>query len=396
MRNAVKATVDAYDGTVHALRVGRGGPDPQGVEGGLPRRRRAARTTISDELLEHLRYPEDLFKVQRYQFARYHVTDAGDWYEGNDRWEVPEDPTAQRPPAAAVPALHRHRCRATTWSLTSVYVPRDKENNLASFVSVNSDATDRRLRQDHGAASCPTSPRAGPLQIANEFATDEDVARRCCPTQTGDAEPMLGNLLTLPVGDGLMYVAAGLRACAPARRRASRSCGSCSSRTRAEVGIGTTLSEAIEDALQSSRSAAPGGRPATPTETPSTSESPVHPPTESPSATPDTPVTGRHAGPDPRPAPPGRGEVRRRRRGAGGWQHGQVGPPDGGGSRAHRARPWHSPAESSTRSRGLHPDLGARDVDCNVLFTDAGWSSSVARWAHNPEVAGSNPAPATK
>ena len=31
-----------------------------------------------------------------------------------------------------------------------------------------------------------------------------------------------------------------------------------------------------------------------------------------------------------------------------------------------------------------------------VVFTDAGWSSSVARWAHNPEVAGSNPAPATK
>lgn len=32
---------------------------------------------------------------------------------------------------------------------------------------------------------------------------------------------------------------------------------------------------------------------------------------------------------------------------------------------------------------------------CNVVFTNAGWSSSVARWAHNPEVAGSNPVPAT-
>ena len=42
--------------------------------------------------MEHLRYPEDLFKAQRYQFARYHVTDPGDFYQGNDRWEVPEDP----------------------------------------------------------------------------------------------------------------------------------------------------------------------------------------------------------------------------------------------------------------------------------------------------------------
>ena len=47
---------------------------------------------IPDELLEHLRYPEDMFKAQRYQFARYHVTDAGDFYQGNNRWEVPQDP----------------------------------------------------------------------------------------------------------------------------------------------------------------------------------------------------------------------------------------------------------------------------------------------------------------
>ena len=41
-------------------------------------------------------------------------------------------------------------------------------------------------------------------------------------------------------------------------------------------------------------------------------------------------------------------------------------------------------------------DLGRPRPIRNVVFTDAGWSSSVARWAHNPEVAGSNPAPATK
>ena len=41
-------------------------------------------------------------------------------------------------------------------------------------------------------------------------------------------------------------------------------------------------------------------------------------------------------------------------------------------------------------------DLVATNPSRKVVFTDAGWSSSVARWAHNPEVAGSNPAPATK
>ena len=49
-----------------------------------------------------------------------------------------------------------------------------------------------------------------------------------------------------------------------------------------------------------------------------------------------------------------------------------------------------------TRAGDQRPDLAAPRTAGNVLFTDAGWSSSVARWAHNPEVAGSNPAPATK
>ena len=42
-----------------------------------------------------------------------------------------------------------------------------------------------------------------------------------------------------------------------------------------------------------------------------------------------------------------------------------------------------------------HADLVPLTVSRRLMHTDAGWSSSVARWAHNPEVAGSNPAPAT-
>ena len=102
--------------------------------------------------MEHLRYPEDLFKVQRYQFARYHVTDAGDFYQANDRWEVPEDPNSsnhQQPPyrlfvdtAAAASedgAAPTDDAGQETWSLTSTFVPFGR-SNLASFVSVNSDA----------------------------------------------------------------------------------------------------------------------------------------------------------------------------------------------------------------------------------------------------------------
>ena len=93
MRNSVKATVDAYDGTVKLYQWDTEDPIlktwmkvfPDVVE---------PKSEISDGLLEHLRYPVDLFKVQREVLQRYHVTDAQTFYEDGERWEVPEDPTA--------------------------------------------------------------------------------------------------------------------------------------------------------------------------------------------------------------------------------------------------------------------------------------------------------------
>ena len=91
MRNAVKATVDAYDGTVKLYAWDESDPILKAWRSAFPGTVQP-KEDIPAALLEHLRYPEDLFKVQRYQFARYHVTDSGDFYEGNNRWEVPEDP----------------------------------------------------------------------------------------------------------------------------------------------------------------------------------------------------------------------------------------------------------------------------------------------------------------
>jgi uncharacterized membrane protein (UPF0182 family) len=164
------------------------------------------KSEIPDALLEHLRYPEDIFKVQRYQFARYHVTDPGDFYQGNDRWEVPEDPyasTKYQPPYRLFvndPTLPGDE----TWSLTSVFTPYNK-NNLAAFVSVNSDATSEdfgRMR----ALQLPNEQTPGPGLIANEMANSDNVRRELQAFNLGEIEPTFGNLLTLPAGEGLMYV----------------------------------------------------------------------------------------------------------------------------------------------------------------------------------------------
>ena len=66
-------------------------------------------SAISGDLMSHLRYPEDLFKVQRSLLARYHVTDPGAFYGGQDFWTVPERPDPGAADGAAAAVLPQRR-----------------------------------------------------------------------------------------------------------------------------------------------------------------------------------------------------------------------------------------------------------------------------------------------
>ena len=173
MRNAVKATVDAYDGTVRLYAWDDRGPDADAPGERLPRHRPRPRGDAR-ELISHLRYPEDLFKVQRYQFARYHVTDPGTFYQKDAWWEVPSDPEQAgklQPPYRLF--VQDPETGVDRFSLTSVYVPYNK-NNLAAFVSVDSDAADPRPTAVSGCSSCPTRTRRARATSPT----------RCSPTPT--------------------------------------------------------------------------------------------------------------------------------------------------------------------------------------------------------------------
>ena len=246
MRNAVKATVDAYDGSVNLYAWDEADPILQAWRGAFPGTVQD-REDIPDSLLEHLRYPEDLFKVQRYQFARYHVTEANDFYQGNDRWEVPQDPEAPgnyQPPYRMF--VQQPGETGQSFELTSVFVPRGK-NNLASFVSVNSDASSDRYGEMK-VLQLPNEQTPGPGLIANEMTTSENVRTELLAFQSGGSKPIYGNLLTLPVQDGLMYVQPvyAIRelsdASFPELEFVIVSYGD-------QVGIGTTMTEALADAL---------------------------------------------------------------------------------------------------------------------------------------------------
>ena len=93
MRNAVKATVDAYDGTVTLYEWDSKDPILKTWEKAFPGAVKK-KSDIPADMLEHMRYPEDLFKVQRDMLAAYHVLDPKTFYEGNDKWDVPIDPSS--------------------------------------------------------------------------------------------------------------------------------------------------------------------------------------------------------------------------------------------------------------------------------------------------------------
>jgi uncharacterized membrane protein (UPF0182 family) len=246
MRNAVKATVDAYDGTVRLYAWDTDDPMLQAWRNAFPGTV-LDRDQMPEELVSHLRYPEDLFKVQRYQFARYHVTDPGAFYQKNAWWEVPVDPERTgklQPPYRLF--VQDPDTGADKFSLTSVYVPYRK-NNLAAFVSVDSDATSDTYGRIK-VLQLPNENTPGPGNIANDMQSDPDVTQALLPLTQGSARVTYGNLLTLPVTGGLMYVQPIYAtrqlsdASYPILRYVTVSYGD-------QVGIGTTLEHAIIDVL---------------------------------------------------------------------------------------------------------------------------------------------------
>jgi len=209
MRNSVKAVVDAYDGTVSLYAWDSSDPVLQVWEKAYPGTVKPY-SAIPADLLAHLRYPEDLFQVQRSLFATYHVTDPQAFYGGQDFWKIPDDPTIvpASGPAATPPyylTLQMPGTTAPAFSVTSTFAPQNKQT-LAAFMAVDSDPGS----SDYGQIRVLQLPRnttiAGPEQVQNNFESNPNVSAELSLLRRGGSDVQLGNLLTLPVGGGLLYV----------------------------------------------------------------------------------------------------------------------------------------------------------------------------------------------
>jgi uncharacterized membrane protein (UPF0182 family) len=220
IRNSVKATVDAYDGTVTLYAWDDEDPVLKTWQKIFPSTLKPI-SEMSGDLMSHVRYPTDLFKVQRSILGQYHVTDAGRFYSRTDAWQTPADPQEAANTNSLQPpyylTLQMPGQDAPSFSLYSTFIPRgasseDASNVLKGYLAVDADAgsEDGVKGGEYGAMRLLTMPDEatvpGPGQMQNDFNSDQAVSSLINILKQGQTTVLNGNLLTLPVGGGLLYV----------------------------------------------------------------------------------------------------------------------------------------------------------------------------------------------
>lgn len=219
IRNSVKATVDAYTGKVTLYAWDATDPILKTWQKIFPTTLKPM-SDMSPALMSHVRYPADLFKVQRAILGTYHVTDANSWFSSDDAWVTPPDPTQDAAGARLQPPYYLTMqvpgTSSPAFTLYSTYIPKasgDKARSiLTGYLAVNADAgnTPGTISKDYGKFTLLTLPKAetvpGPGQVQNNFNSDPTVSTELNLLNQGSTKVLKGNLLTLPVGGGLLYV----------------------------------------------------------------------------------------------------------------------------------------------------------------------------------------------
>jgi len=228
VRNSVKATVDAYDGTVTFYVVDPSDPIVIAWQKAFPSLF-TPREQIPIELAAHFRYPEDLFRVQTNMYARYHVDDPQQFFQRDQFWSVAQEPPQTVDPAAAQVTTSSTNNGITTtttraarfspyytllnipgqaqpeFSLVRPFVPfseTDERKNLIALMTVSSDPADYGKLRVLNIKS--------PDQIDGPALVDSNIKRKYAAdftlqSQTG-SKVRLGDLQAIPIGQSILWV----------------------------------------------------------------------------------------------------------------------------------------------------------------------------------------------
>jgi uncharacterized protein len=226
VRNSVKAVVDAYDGTVDFYVMPVDDPIIEAYRDAFPDLF-TDYEQMPDDLKDHLRYPEDLFRVQTTMWARYHVEEPGSFYEGNDYWDVARDPgTAGASEGTSVTnaageTVSTKEARIDPYYLFTElpgatepefillrpFVPTSKQDDsqlLTAFMVGKSD------RDDYGKLQVFVMPRGnlpdGPAIVQGNIQSDAQVSEQETLLSGSGSAVSFGSLTAIPIDGGLVYV----------------------------------------------------------------------------------------------------------------------------------------------------------------------------------------------
>jgi uncharacterized protein len=198
MRNSVKVVIDAYDGDLAAYIAEPGDPIVQTMAAIYPGLLRPLESMPAD-LRAHIRYPEDLFRLQTSLYATYHMGNAETFYHREDQWQIPGSGEGfMRHMVMRLPGEDEPE-----FILMRPFTPRQKDN-LAAWMIARNDG------EHYGRLAVYRFPRQslvfGPSQIVNRINQDTEVARQISLWDQRGSEVLRGELLVLPIGGSLIYV----------------------------------------------------------------------------------------------------------------------------------------------------------------------------------------------
>ena len=216
LRNSVKAVVNAYDGTLNYYVVDEEDPIIQSYVDIFPELF-SSKSEMSSELLDHIRYPEDLFTIQSDMYRDYHMIDPKVFYADEDPWVIPTD-SATTPRVATLrgefteigfkPMLPYYllmNLPGETDLSYLIFQPFNPENrpNMQSFLVADADP------ENYGQLIDFRLPKGefvdGPSQVATRINQDPDISQIFTLLDQQGSSVIKGNLFVVPINQSILY-----------------------------------------------------------------------------------------------------------------------------------------------------------------------------------------------
>ncbi len=202
MRNSVKVVVDAYHGEIRAYIADSEDPMIRTFDRVFP----GILLPMDDlptDLRAHLRYPEDLYRIQTALYTIYHMMESETFYHREDQWQIPTLGVERAEPFMRRIIMRLPDEPDPEFIFVTQFTPRGRDN-LAAWMVARSDG-------DHyGQLVVYRFPRQslvfGPMQIVNRINQDTDIARQISLWDQRGSQVIRGELLVLPIEEALIYV----------------------------------------------------------------------------------------------------------------------------------------------------------------------------------------------